>query len=421
MLDIEQPSLCRFLTALQTVCVFLCVAVFAAPTVFAATPDSYLINVGDELELDILDDNDPPQRFTVGRDGAVQLPFIGSFEVVSIPVGQARLLIQKTYVEREIFVDPSIELSIASFRPISVLGDVRSPGNYDYQPFMTVEQATGLAGGPAISANNEEARVLERRNLEGRLNSLAFDLALVAAQYARVQAQLSDQDSAQWSNVPHDIQPGISRELFDEHKIKEDQVIALAAQDVTTRRKLLTDAAEEAQNRIDLLEEREAVLKQVLDVTRREFERVTDLADRGLVAKSSINENELKVSQAESQLLQLREQRSAARVQWADINSQLSQFDSDREKRLLTNSQEYWSEINKLMSTRTSLEDRLRLLEQWMKAATGLDTELLLEFQVRRREEGRVNNIVLKAYDELLPGDLLVVVVRSPESLEARE
>lgn len=394
---------------------------FMATCVLAAAPDGYLINVGDELEMDILDDNDPPLRFTVGRDGAVQLPYIGSFKVSAMTLGKARIQIEKIYVEREIFVKPSIELSVASFRPISVLGDVRSPGNFDYQPFMTAEQAVGMAGGPAISTNNEEARVLERRNLAGSLSSLEFDLARVAAQYARVQAQIAGADAADWTNVPPDIRPDIKRELFDEHKIKEDQVIALAAADVTTRRKLLADAADEARRRIDLLEEREAVLKQALKVTRNELARVQDMVKRGLVAKSNINANELKVSQAESQLLQLLEQRSAARVQLADIKSQLSRFDSDREKTLLTDSQNYWSEINKLKSNRASIEDRMRLLDQWMNAANGLDTELLLEYQVRRREAQRIKNIVLKPYDELLPGDLLVVVVKTPETLGERK
>ena len=224
MLEVRNPSPCRLLSGLWLDCVAFCAMLLFAPVLFAATYDSYLINVGDELELDILDDNDPPQRFTVGRDGAIQLPFVGSFEVASITVGQARLLIQKTYVDREIFVSPSIELSIASFRPISVLGDVRSPGNFEYQPFMTAEQAVGMAGGPSISANNEEARVLERRNLEGNLNSLEFDIARVAAQYARVQAQIAGRGSAEWSDVPPDIRSGINRELFDEHKAKEDQL-----------------------------------------------------------------------------------------------------------------------------------------------------------------------------------------------------
>ncbi|SDC03881.1 polysaccharide biosynthesis/export family protein [Ruegeria marina] len=407
------------MAGVRAVSVAFCGVLGAVSIALAATPDSYLINVGDELEMDILDDNDPPQRFTVGRDGAVQLPFIGTFEVAAIPVGEARVLIERSYVEREIFVNPSIELSIASFRPISVLGDVRRPGNFDYQPFMTTEQAVGLAGGPAISANNEEARILERRDLEGRLNGLEFDLALAAAQYARVQAQMAGKDAAEWNDVPPDLRADINRELFDEHKAKEDQVITLASQDVTTRRKLLTDAADEARTRIKLLEEREAVQKQVQEVTLRELDRVKEMAERGLVPKSSINENELRAKQVESQLLQLKEQRSAARVQLADLASQLSQFDSDREKNLLNDSQVYWSEINKLRSARVSLEDRMHLLEQWMNAARGLDTEMLLEYQVRRREDGRIKDVVVKPYDELLPGDLLVVVVRSPETLEA--
>jgi len=386
--------------------------------VSAATPEDYLINVGDELELDILDDAAPPERFIVGRNGAVQLPFIGSFVVSSKTVGDARLQIRKEYIKHQIFVDPSIELSIAAFRPISVLGDVREPGNYEYQPFMTAEQAVGLAGGPTIAANNEEARVLERRNLKGALNNHEFDLALAAAQYARVQAQLQGQDSATWSNLPEDARADINRELFDEHKIKEDQIIALSAEDVSKRRKLLTDAAEEARNRIELLEQREGIQLQILKVTEEELARVTDMAERGLVKTSSVNTSELGFAQAQSDLLRLKEQKSDARGQLADIQSELSQFDSDWKKQLLNESQMFWSDIKKLKASRASIEDRIRLLDQWMNAASGLDTEYLLEYQVRRRENGQFVNEVLQPYDELLPGDLLVVVVKSPDTLE---
>jgi exopolysaccharide production protein ExoF len=78
----------------------------------------------------------------------------------------------------------------------------------------------------------------------------------------------------------------------------------------------------------------------------------------------------------------------------------------------------FWSDIKKLKASRASIEDRIRLLDQWMNAASGLDTEYLLEYQVRRRENGQFVNEVLQPYDELLPGDLLVVVVKSPDTLE---
>lgn len=384
----------------------------------AAAPDNYKINVGDELEFDILDDDDPPQLFTVGRDGMVQLPFIGGMPVAAISVGDARELIRHTYVEREIFVSPAVELSIASFRPVFVLGDVRDPGNYDFQPFLTAEQAVGLAGGAAISANNEEARVLERRNLEGTLSSLEYDLALLAAQYARVQARLKGEDSVRWANVPQDVRPGVNRELFDEHKINEDQIITLEIGDTTARRLLLGEAVSEAEERISLLNQREDVLAQALEVTRSELARIEDLVARELVPKADVNVRVLAVARAEDILLELREERSAARVQLATLRGQLSQFDAEREKTLVTESQRYWSDIKKLLSTRASLEDRLGLLRQWMSAARGLESSLLIEFQVRRREAEGVKNLILQPFDELVPGDLLVVVVKPPESLK---
>lgn len=393
------------------------IAAFIASSVQAAAPDNYLINVGDELEFDILDDDTDPQRFTVGRDGMVQLPFIGGLRVEAIAVSEARELIRRTYIEREIFVNPGVELSIASFRPIFVLGDVRSPGNYDYQPFLTAEQAVGLAGGPAISANNEEARVLEKRNLEGSLTSLEYDIALFATQIARVQAQLRGASSVQWSDVPVAVRPDVNRELFDEHKTTEDQIIRLEAADFANRRQLLTDAVNEAERRVSLLDQRSDVLANALAVTENEENRVRDLVERGLIPKSEVNDTTLAVSRAEGQLLQVKEQRSSALVQLSELQGRLSQFDATRTKTLFSEAQQFWSEINKLITNRASVRDRLDLLQQWMNAASGLETELLVEYQVRRREDGGVRNILLQPFDELAPGDLLVIVVKPPESL----
>lgn len=381
-------------------------------------PDSYVINVGDEVELDILDDSDPPQRFSVGRDGEVRLPFIGGVKVASRTVGEARELVRATYVEREIFVNPTVDLSIVGFRPIAVLGDVRSPGNFDFQPFLTAEQAVGLAGGPAISANNEEARVLERRSLEGALNNLEIDLALSAAQYARVQAQLAGKDMLSWSYVPADMRPEINRVSFDEHKVQEDQIIALERQEAETRRRLLADAVAEAENRIRLLERRENVQADVLISAEAELERTREIVDRGLAPRANVSSAERVAAVAEGDLLQLQEQRSAALIQLSELKSQLSRFDSEREQALRTQSQQFLSEINKQIENRASIEDRIRLLDQWMNAAAGMQTELLIRYSVRRRGEAGVETVSLLPYDELLPGDLLVITIVPPEAMQ---
>lgn len=165
------------------------------------------------------------------------------------------------------------------------------------------------------------------------------------------------------------------------------------------------------------MEERREVQSSVLERSRAEVERATALADRGLIPKNSLNAKELEVSQAQTQLLQLREQASAAKIEQAELRSRLSQFDTELEKQLLTEAQRTLSEINKALSTRASLEDRTLLLRQWMSAAAGLETELLLEYQIRRRRGDQTENIVVKPFDEILPGDLLVIVVKPPEAL----
>lgn len=385
----------------------------------AAAPDNYLINPGDELELDILEDEDPPQRFIVGRDGAVQLPFIGGVEVAAVPVGEARRLIRQTYIEREIFVNPGVELSVAGFRPISVLGDVREPGNFDYQPFMTAEQAAGLAGGPAVSAVNEEARILERRNLEGTLTGLEYDLALTAARYARVQAQIAGAGEVDWAAVPGEVRAAVDRELFAGHSSSETRILHLDLAEAKAQRALLEGAIAAAEQRGAILVQRARVQQAALDLVTAELARMRDLASRGLVPQADVNSDELAVARAEDELLELRERASAAQVQLAGLRGDLSGYDASRSTRLLTEAQQHSNTISKLTAQRAALQDRLRLLQQWMNAAAGLETGLLVQYRARRRSpEGGMDTVELQPFDELLPGDLLVIAVKPPEALE---
>ena len=382
------------------------------------TPDSYVINIGDLIEVDVLDDSNPPQRFTVGRDGAVQLPYIGGIKIAAMTAGKARESVRAAYVENEIFVNPAIELSIAGFRPIAVLGDVRNPGNYDFQPFLTAEQAVGLAGGPAISANNEEARVLERRNLEGALGNLQYDLALSAAQFARVTAQIAGKDKIDWNAVPTKLRSNINREYFDAHRLQEDQIIQLERSEAAARRALLTEAADEAERRMALLRQREEVQNEVRAAAQEESARITDIVGRGLAPRANAAAAIRTAAAAESDLLQLQEQQSAAMIQLADLKNDLTRFDSEREQRLRTESQRYLNDMRKQAANLTSTQDRIHLLDQWMNAAAGMQTELLIRYSARRRNGTGLTTVELELSEDLLPGDLLVITVIPPDGVQ---
>lgn len=403
---------CARIVAVGAMGLAVCLAAAPSP---AATPDGYTINIGDELEMDILDDSEPPQRYSVGSDGQVQLPLIGGITVENATIREARQKIRDTYVEREIFIAPTIELSVANFRPIFVLGDVKNPGNYDFQPFLTAEQAVGLAGGPAISTNNEESRVLERRNLQGTLSSLDSELARLVSQYARLQAQINGRPEVRWVDVPEEVRPVINREIFDALTPKENQIIALESQNRATQRRLIEDATTEASNRIELIDQREMVQSAALEAMRTELERNRILVNRGLRTQSAVTQLDQEVARQEADLLRLREQRSAALVLLNDLEGDLMRLDTEWNRQLLDQSQTLWSDINMNRSQRASLEDRMKLLDQWMNAASGGNTQLFVEYQVRRRGRGGLEQLQLDPLDELVPGDLLAVTVKPPK------
>jgi polysaccharide biosynthesis/export protein len=61
--------------------------------------------------------------------------------------GQLADAIATSLKQRGMIEDPSVAVEVASYRPIFILGEVMKPGQYPYEPDMTVIAAVSLAGG----------------------------------------------------------------------------------------------------------------------------------------------------------------------------------------------------------------------------------------------------------------------------------
>jgi polysaccharide export outer membrane protein len=49
--------------------------------------------------------------------------------------------------ERHLLRDPSVAIEVVAYRPVFILGEVAKPGQYPYQPGMSVLTAVAVAGG----------------------------------------------------------------------------------------------------------------------------------------------------------------------------------------------------------------------------------------------------------------------------------
>jgi len=105
-------------------------------------------------------------------------------------------------------------------------------------------------------------------------------------------------------------------------------------------------------------------------------------------------------------------------IQLADLKNDLTRFDSEREQRLRTESQRYLNDMRKQAANLASTQDRIHLLDQWMNAAAGMQTELLIRYSARRRNGTGLTTVELEPSEDLLPGDLLVITVIPPDGVQ---
>lgn len=381
----------------------------------AGGSDGYLLSVGDELYFDILDDEEPGARYAIGDDGTVRLPFIGGVAVADKPLGVVRSDIRRLYVEKEIFRDPAIELSVASYRPIFVYGDVKTPGFYDFQPYLTAEQAVGLAGGPILSSSNAEERMLQRRALEADLEAIDIDLARTSAVLARLAAMIGGREAVDWSDVPRSVRAVLPRELFDGFAGTESEILAVELSNYRRQRALLERTIAQARTEIALLDQRIAGQKALIEAARDELARTEALVAKGLQPRSAKVAARRDVTESEARLVEIQERQSGVRRQLDVLRRELVQLDSQRQEELRDELQGRLAEVQKLMSRRESVADRLSLIRAWSDTAPAAASLARVSYSVRRRTGGGASRLVtVAASDELLPGDVLMVSILPP-------
>lgn len=110
--------------------------------------------------------------YSIDREGYLVLPVIGNIFVKGKTPNQVSLILRDSL--QNILSQPIVSVKLVN-RYVSVLGEVRNPGNYVYsQDKLSVFDAIGLAG-DITDYGNRETVVLVRKN-EGTNNRINIDL-----------------------------------------------------------------------------------------------------------------------------------------------------------------------------------------------------------------------------------------------------
>lgn len=134
--------------------------------------DVYRLGPGDVLRIITFGDQQLTGEFRVSDSGNIAVPLLGNVKAAGLSTTRLEETISRLLREKNLFRNPSVAVEVLTYRPIFVLGEVAKPGQYPYQPGMTVLTAVAVAGGFTYRAIDDYASIVRttgEQATEGRV------------------------------------------------------------------------------------------------------------------------------------------------------------------------------------------------------------------------------------------------------------
>jgi polysaccharide export outer membrane protein len=141
------------------------------PPIADAGSTDYLLGPGDQVRIITFGGEQLTGEFRVNPSGEIALPLLGNVRAAGLTSKQLEASVAAALKRSQLYKEPSVSVEVIAYRPIFILGEVAKPGQYAYQPGMTVVTAVAVAGGYTYRAMDDVAsivRTVHGRAVEGR-------------------------------------------------------------------------------------------------------------------------------------------------------------------------------------------------------------------------------------------------------------
>jgi polysaccharide export outer membrane protein len=141
--------------------------------VLQATPAGpYRLGVGEDVRVITFGEERLTGQFRVNDRGDIAVPLLGTIPADGLTTTELEQSIAKQLTVKKVLLNPSVSVEVLQYRPVFILGEVSKPGEYPYQPGMTVLTAVSIAGGFTYRAETGYASILrttDGHSVEGRV------------------------------------------------------------------------------------------------------------------------------------------------------------------------------------------------------------------------------------------------------------
>ena len=142
------------------------------PVLSATRASVYQLGVDDQIRVITYGEDQLSEDFRIDDSGNIAVPLLGSVHAAGLSTHQLGEQIAQGLQDKKLLRSPSVSVEVTAYRPIFVLGEVAKPGQYPYQPDMTMLTAIASAGGftyRAVQGYTYVIRQEDKKAVEGRL------------------------------------------------------------------------------------------------------------------------------------------------------------------------------------------------------------------------------------------------------------
>lgn len=130
----------------------------------------YRIAAGDRIRVVVFGHEDLSGEFEVDGSGRFSLPLIRVVDAANLTTTELESEISRR-LRPDYLKNPRVSVEVIGYRPIYVIGEVRTPGSYPYTANMSVVNAIALAGGYTYRAAKKKIVVIKASDPEKKKTS----------------------------------------------------------------------------------------------------------------------------------------------------------------------------------------------------------------------------------------------------------
>lgn len=128
-----------------------------------APDEGYRLDTGDQLRVTVFNQAQLTGDYKVAADGSISMPLIGQVSARGLTSSELeQALVKRLSVEKNLLVDPSVNVQVEAYRPFFILGEVRNPGQYPCPSDTTVLSAVAVAGGFTYRARTDYVSITRK-------------------------------------------------------------------------------------------------------------------------------------------------------------------------------------------------------------------------------------------------------------------